>query len=340
MIAHEGPITLERYMSLCLGHPRYGYYMTRDPFGASGDFITAPEISQMFGELLGLWASEAWRAAGAPVAGAARRTRPRPRHADVRRAARRAHRAGLFSPRSRCISSRRARCCATAQRQTLASAAKPVAWQRGRRGSRRTGPAIILANEFFDALPVRHFVQDARAAGASGLSASTPTGELAFGLADADRAGAHRRRRAKARSSRSARSRQRLMSDIAARLVARGRRAARRRLRLYADALGESLQAVTRHAYVDPLASAGRGRSHRPCRFRRARAAPRAPRGAKVHGSGDAGRISCCSSASNGAREALSKKATPEQAQAIIRRFRTADRRGRSRAATWASSSR
>jgi len=56
-IAHDGPMTLERYMSLCLTHPRYGYYMTRDPFGANGDFVTAPEISQMFGELLGVWAN-------------------------------------------------------------------------------------------------------------------------------------------------------------------------------------------------------------------------------------------------------------------------------------------
>ena len=46
-----------QYMSLCLTHPKHGYYITRDPFGASGDFTTAPEVSQMFGELLGLWAA-------------------------------------------------------------------------------------------------------------------------------------------------------------------------------------------------------------------------------------------------------------------------------------------
>ena len=49
---------LDRYMSLCLGHPVHGYYMTRDPFGAAGDFTTAPEISQVFGELLGIWAAQ------------------------------------------------------------------------------------------------------------------------------------------------------------------------------------------------------------------------------------------------------------------------------------------
>ena len=57
ILASEGPITVARYMGLCLGHPAHGYYMTRDPFGTEGDFTTAPEISQMFGELIGLWAA-------------------------------------------------------------------------------------------------------------------------------------------------------------------------------------------------------------------------------------------------------------------------------------------
>ena len=66
MIRAEGPISVERYMELALAHPDYGYYMNRDPFGASGDFTTAPEISQMFGELIGLWAAEVWVAMGSP----------------------------------------------------------------------------------------------------------------------------------------------------------------------------------------------------------------------------------------------------------------------------------
>ncbi|WP_204278964.1 hypothetical protein, partial [Klebsiella aerogenes] len=56
LVTAEGPIPLDRYMALCLGHPRHGYYMTRDPLGARGDFITAPEISQVFGEVIGAWA--------------------------------------------------------------------------------------------------------------------------------------------------------------------------------------------------------------------------------------------------------------------------------------------
>jgi NADH dehydrogenase [ubiquinone] 1 alpha subcomplex assembly factor 7 len=65
-IRQQGPMSLGEYMALCLGHPKFGYYMTRDPFGAKGDFITAPEISQMFGELVGVWLADVWMQMGSP----------------------------------------------------------------------------------------------------------------------------------------------------------------------------------------------------------------------------------------------------------------------------------
>ena len=65
-IRAEGPISVADYMSECLGHPKHGYYITRDPLGAEGDFTTAPEISQMFGEMLGLCLAQAWLDQGAP----------------------------------------------------------------------------------------------------------------------------------------------------------------------------------------------------------------------------------------------------------------------------------
>ncbi|HEY0235037.1 MAG TPA: SAM-dependent methyltransferase, partial [Afipia sp.] len=67
LIARSGPMPVSRYMSLCLTHPEYGYYVTRDPLGRQGDFITAPEVSQMFGELIGLWAAAVWHAMDSPA---------------------------------------------------------------------------------------------------------------------------------------------------------------------------------------------------------------------------------------------------------------------------------
>ena len=65
-IARDGPVPVAEYMALALGDAEHGYYRTRDPLGAAGDFVTAPEISQVFGELIGLWCAVTWRAMGAP----------------------------------------------------------------------------------------------------------------------------------------------------------------------------------------------------------------------------------------------------------------------------------
>ncbi len=66
-IAKTGPMSLMDFMAECLLHPDHGYYTTRDPLGAAGDFTTAPEISQMFGELLGLALAQSWMDQGCPA---------------------------------------------------------------------------------------------------------------------------------------------------------------------------------------------------------------------------------------------------------------------------------
>ena len=65
-IRATGPLTVSEFMTEALQHPRLGYYATRDPFGAAGDFITAPEVSQVFGELIGLWCADVWTQMGRP----------------------------------------------------------------------------------------------------------------------------------------------------------------------------------------------------------------------------------------------------------------------------------
>jgi SAM-dependent MidA family methyltransferase len=67
LIAAQGPINISDYMTTCLYDPTHGYYMSREPFGSEGDFTTAPEISQMFGELLAAWFYDAWTEAGRPL---------------------------------------------------------------------------------------------------------------------------------------------------------------------------------------------------------------------------------------------------------------------------------
>ena len=64
LIDANGPLTVADYMREVLLHPDHGYYTTRAPFGVAGDFITAPEISQIFGELIGMWCAAVWQQSG------------------------------------------------------------------------------------------------------------------------------------------------------------------------------------------------------------------------------------------------------------------------------------
>lgn len=147
---------VSRYMALALGHPRYGYYVTRDPLGAKGDFTTAPEISQMFGELLGLWAVAAWRQMGAPdpfvlaELGPGRGTLM----ADALRAARLVP---AFAEAARIHLVETSPVLRAAQAEALAPHAARLAWH-ARIEDVPTGPCVVLANEFFDALPVDQYV--------------------------------------------------------------------------------------------------------------------------------------------------------------------------------------
>ena len=79
-IRRDGPLSIAAYMELCLSHPAHGYYRRGRPIGAAGDFITAPEVSQMFGELVGLWCAAVWQSHGPAPACATRRARSRSRH--------------------------------------------------------------------------------------------------------------------------------------------------------------------------------------------------------------------------------------------------------------------
>ncbi len=152
-ISRTGPMTVADYMTECLLHPRHGYYTTRDPFGQSGDFITAPEISQMFGELIGLWLAQVWTDQGAPSAfvlaelGPGRGTLM----SDVLRATARVpgfHGAADLHLVEASPVLRRA--------QEDALQGHKITFH-DHPGSLPDAPLFLIANEFFDALPIRQF---------------------------------------------------------------------------------------------------------------------------------------------------------------------------------------
>lgn len=178
MIHADGPIPVDRYMELCLGHPDAGYYTTRDPFGRSGDFVTAPEISQMFGELIGLWCAHVWTAMDTPrfnlvELGPGRGTLM----ADLLRAAGKApgfiDAAAIGLVETSPVLRQR-------QSRTLAACAGAIRWH-GRFDEIPEGPTIVIANEFLDALPVRQLERTADG-WCERMVGAAPDGALRLGL--------------------------------------------------------------------------------------------------------------------------------------------------------------
>ena len=176
-IARTGPISLADYMADCLMHPQYGYYATRDPFGATGDFITAPEISQMFGELVGLALAQAWMDQGQPTGitlaelGPGRGTLM----ADALRATKAVP--GFHAALSVHLME-----TSPALRKVQASLIPDATWHDSV-STLPDAPLFLIANEFFDALPIRQFVRDGDGWREKMVGVSDAT--LAFGLSAA-----------------------------------------------------------------------------------------------------------------------------------------------------------
>jgi SAM-dependent MidA family methyltransferase len=253
-IAAQGPMSVYDYMTLCLGHPEHGYYRRREAIGRFGDFITAPEISQVFGELLGLWSAVVGEAI-APSSplhlielGPGRGTLM----ADALRALQVVP--GLTG--RLCVRLVEPSPALTAvQRHTLEGTTVLPSWHTGI-DDVPPGPAILIANEVVDALPVRQLVRrDERwhervvglssdgclefqvAAASADISRdlSAPEGCVLEQRPDADRLIAAIARRAAAHPTVA------LVIDYG-----HGR-----------TGIGDTLQAVRRHQPADPLMAAG-----------------------------------------------------------------------------------
>ena len=253
MIAADGPIGLDRYMALALGHPVHGYYRTRDPLGATGDFTTAPEISQMFGELIGVWSTAVFGSLGSPKTlrlvelGPGRGTLM----ADFLRAA-------AVSPQI--IAALDIHLVETSpvlrDKQTAALGASPcpTRWHASI-DTLPEGPMLVIANEFFDALPVRQHIRTPRG-WCERLVGLAETGSLAFGLA------------AEPETRMTLAAPLGAVLETGASALAIARRLAERIAREGGAALfidygyvgprfGETLQALRHHRFVDPLDAPG-----------------------------------------------------------------------------------
>jgi NADH dehydrogenase [ubiquinone] 1 alpha subcomplex assembly factor 7 len=153
IIRVRGPLPMDHYMALCLGHPTLGYYMNRDPLGEAGDFTTAPEISQIFGELIGIWCVAAWQAVGSPAPfllvelGPGRGTLM----ADILRATAKMQE---FADAAQVHLVETSPVLRLAQRDKLDG---KVTWHDSVE-SLPQEPMIFIANEFFDALPTQQLI--------------------------------------------------------------------------------------------------------------------------------------------------------------------------------------
>ncbi|GAB1377590.1 class I SAM-dependent methyltransferase [Pararhodobacter aggregans] len=252
-IAATGPITLAEYMAECLLNPQHGYYATRDPLGAAGDFTTAPEISQMFGELIGLCLAQSWLDQGAPKAvlaeaGPGRGTLM----ADIWRATK-----GVpgFHERVQIRLIEASPVLRQAQAERLAGA--PVKWL-DHLDALPEAPLWFVANEFFDALPIRQFQRSGTGwrevvVGLEGerltpgLSPPAPLAELAPRLADTKDGDVVEICPAAGPA----------IGAVARRIAAQGGAAV---IVDYGDwhSRGDTFQAMEDHAFADPFARPGR----------------------------------------------------------------------------------
>ena len=257
LIATEGPLSIAQFMMLCLHDPGGGAYAARDPIGR--DFVTAPEISQTFGELCGLWVVQTWHDQGRP-------DRPRlvelgPGRGTLMADALRAVMAVApeFLADGEVALVEASPVLQAMQREKLKTVAADISWCERFDDSLTDRPLFLLANEFFDCLPLRQFVKTER--GWCERMVTLESGELAFALApqpanpslipssraDAPNGGVY-----EVSSSALA-----LVEEIARIISLRGGGALIVDYGYDAPSFGETLQAVAGHKFAEVLAEPG-----------------------------------------------------------------------------------
>jgi SAM-dependent MidA family methyltransferase len=250
-IARTGPLSIAEYMALCLSHPRHGVYAAADPLGGAGHFTTAPEISQMFGELVGLALAQAWIDQGRPGRVILAELGPG-RGTLMQDALRALARVPGFPGRAEVHLVETSPTLRAVQRARIG----PATWH-DHVETLPEAPLLLIANEFFDALPIRQFLRQRdgwaeRVVGAegdslvTGLTPPAPLASLAHRLADTP----------EGRMVELCPALPAITAEIGRRIAAHGGAAL---VIDYGDwrSRGDTLQALARHAPVDPFAAPG-----------------------------------------------------------------------------------
>lgn len=261
IIRRDGPIRLDRYWNLALFDRDDGYYASRDPFGRAGDFVTAPDVSQMFGELVAAWLVAAWRELGRPEPFALAEMGPGrgTLMEDVLRTARRLDTAFLKAARVTLVE--------TSPRLAALQAGRLAPFDLPIRSVRRIedappGPLLLFANELFDAVAIRQFIGtgDGWRERCVGLG---PDECFCFTLEPATLADiAHPLAGTPSPPADAilevSPERERIAEAIAARLARDGGAALMIDYGHGESGFGDTLQAIEAHAFADPLAAPGR----------------------------------------------------------------------------------
>ncbi|HZQ39191.1 MAG TPA: SAM-dependent methyltransferase [Rhizomicrobium sp.] len=257
LIGAQGPLSVAQFMTIALHDPQAGYYATHEAIGARGDFITAPEVSQMFGELLGLWLVQTWQDQGAPSParllelGPGRGTLM----ADALRAARLKPE---FLAAMEIVLVESSPILRKIQEEALAPSGLKIAWAAQFDAGLADKPLFLLANEFFDALPVRQYVRTDR--GWCERMVVAREGKLAFAPSPVPTAISIPAARGQPEAgaiyevSPAAGA---LAEEIAQAIAARGGAALITDYGYAEAGFGETLQAVGRHCFADVLEAPG-----------------------------------------------------------------------------------
>ena len=257
-IAVAGPMPVAEYMALCLADSEHGYYTTRDPLGARGDFITAPEVSQMFGEMIGLWMAATWKQMGSTEN--LRIIELGPGRGTMMKDALRAAKVMPDFLKAVVLHLVEISPALEAQQQrTLEPLSMPMFWHPALIDV-PPGPAIVLANEFFDALPVHQAVKTEHGWHERQIEIDS-TGNLAFTIApdpipQFDRLLPPALRNAPDASIFEWRA-DNVAMELGKRLTRDGGAALVIDYGHAQSAIGDTFQAVGRHAYADPLSAPG-----------------------------------------------------------------------------------